>query len=490
MALVQVHPRCCLWLLVFFVSNPITTSTFAKACDLFKRWKCMRFFCTSIHVFCHQYPLYVLIVFCQLAVGRDSTQCRVLSFPQICNKAIDHSALLNASRSQLKAARASYFGSFPDFIPDIGIRVAAEYTKNRAPHNEGLQAFGSDLFKDADGYSSSLYVTSSYVITSLPVACSNTRILQAETKIKALDTTLARRELALDILGSYADALIKSKQYEQLHQIFQYSQQLEQLYTRLTNTGKLSKPELIAQTIETAKVNARLETAQWAYQRALAKLSEKTGESYVYNACSLQDFDVTLESIDTTSCSAAEVQRLDAQIEQKISAHHRAYWQLLPQLELNARYALLKEDSAQLISTLRHLTPQNWRIGASLSWSLNSLARSSAESVRAKAALDEVVATRQQFLLDCNGRLQQLALTMKAAGADRDNNERIQAQCQSSDSLAQRLRSAQIIGEAEALQMKIKWLEQRSIVHEKVVMQGYAALQYAILQGNASVLSH
>ena len=345
----------------------------------------------------------IILNFCILPVKADE-----LSFNDFLSTALNNSYKLKISQLDSKVAQKGVKEARAGYYPTLSGFATTERYNDLTNGNSQITAVGNEILLNRSYYQDMAAVGLSYNVFDFGVRRKQLDIAKADDKQKSYLLQKDTRDLKLDAVDIYSDALSLYKQSKIKTETLALQTELVDINKRLRENGELSEVDLLDSEILASETKTELDEVKNSLSKKLSEISYYTNKDYDLNSLKLSDFPSDLSTIP-----------VDADGLVKLSAEVMTF---LPEKSFEAKVYDLEvlnfygSDPSNFFGGIGDLSQRSVTLRLSTSFTLfdgfkniNTVSKKKMEVEKAKIERDKQIAELkkkyEQIQLDCKNAI-------------------------------------------------------------------------------------
>ena len=386
-----------------------------------------------------------------------------INFDDILVKAKDHAYDLQIGEYNVLIAKQGIKGARSEYFPKLAAMAGLEYTKNFRDIGEStVMSIGEAFINPYTRYQSVLGVTLSYNIFDFGVRGGNMKIAKEDVIVKELENEQKLQELNLTLVDTYAKILMTKRQIDINKEILALSKTNLKYKQRLFDAQEIAKTELNDEEVKVSEVERKIFELQQILVESINWLSFYTGEQYNINALQVSDikkpgFDVMAgnDYTKTVTWKVYAEQLKKKELELKVVQRMN-----YPKVNAYGRYYLYGSNYNSLRSSIGHIEPSNFTVGANVTMMLFDGMKNRANIHKTALEYKQLQVERDKAIAQLMTRLATMRSNLMYLDKQIDDTNKIIDELTDKDVSMKRLLSKKLVTPIEANEARIKLLEQ------------------------------
>ena len=386
-----------------------------------------------------------------------------INFDDILVKAKKHAYDLQIGEYNVLIAKQGIKGARAEYFPKLAAMAGLEYTKNFRDIGEStVMSIGEAFINPYTRYQSVLGVTLSYNIFDFGVRGGNMKIAKEDVIVKELENEQKLQELNLTLVDTYAKILMTKRQIDINKEILALSKTNLKYKQRLFDAQEIAKTELNDEEVKVSEVERKIFELQQILVESINWLSFYTGEQYNINALQVSDikkpgFDVMAgnDYTKTVTWKVYAEQLKKKELELKVVQRMN-----YPKVNAYGRYYLYGSNYNSLRSSIGHIEPSNFTVGANVTMMLFDGMKNRANIHKTALEYKQLQVERDKAIAQLMTRLATMRSNLMYLDKQIDDTNKIIDELTDKDVSMKRLLSKKLVTPIEANEARIKLLEQ------------------------------
>ena len=386
-----------------------------------------------------------------------------INFDDVLIKAKDHAYDLQIGEYNVLIAKQGIKGARAEYFPKLAAMAGLEYTKNFRDINETtVMSIGEAFINPYTRYQSVLGVTLSYNIFDFGVRGGNLKIAKEDVIVKQLENEQKLQELNLTLVDTYAKILMTKRQIEINKEILALSKTNLKYKQRLFDAQEIAKTELNDEEVKVSEVERKIFELQQILVESVNWLQFYTGEQYDIDALQVSDikkpnYDVMAgnDYTKTVTWKVYEEHLKKKELELKVVQRMN-----YPKVNAYGRYYLYGSNHNSLRSSIGHIEPSNFTVGANVTMMLFDGMKNRANIHKTALEYKQLQVERDKAVAQLMTRLATMRSNLMYLDKQIDDTNKIIDELTDKDVSMKRLLSKKLVTPIEANEARIKLLEQ------------------------------
>lgn len=368
----------------------------------------------------------IILNFCILPVKADE-----LSFNDFLSTALNNSYKLKISQLDSKVAQKGGKEARSGYYPTLSGFATTERYNDLTNGNSQITAVGNEILLNRSYYQDMAAVGLSYNVFDFGVRRKQLDIAKADDKQKSYLLQKDTRDLKLDAVDIYSDALSLYKQSKIKTETLALQTELVDINKRLRENGELSEVDLLDSEILASETKTELDEVKNSLSKKLSEISYYTNKDYDLNSLKLSDFPSDLSTIPVDADGlvklSAEVMTFlpeksfeakvyDLEVLKKQKEYEIQKKINFPKIRFDTRYNFYGSDPSNFFGGIGDLSQRSITLRLSTSFTLfdgfkniNTVSKKKMEVEKAKIERDKQIAELkkkyEQIQLDCKNAI-------------------------------------------------------------------------------------
>jgi len=443
-------------------------------------------------------PLIIwLLVFIVIYHSVVSVSAETISFKEILQKAIDNSYDLKIAKVNIQLSKYAVKEVTSLYYPALNARFNTEYLKDLTGGVSGIAAIGNTILTDNTRFQNSFSINLTYNL--LGTQRRRHHLAKKDIEENKLIYEKNLKELKLEILELYTQALLTYKELKVKKEILPLAEELCQLKERLFKAGTINKIEVLDEAIRLSKIMEEIERLKANLELLLEDITFYTGQHYdigvqildfgtegtswfeVRDSDCGKDKEEIIPELQTPS---PEIRIYEIEIEKKKVELGILRKKRFPQLGLYSNYTFYGSNRDEPEEAFKDLEQRNWTVGVSCSIPLFQGFKTIVSSKRLKLELERLELERDKKIAEIKSLYTKTKKAIQVYDQEIKTKKGLLNHTQEKTTLTERLYSQQITDKVVLLNQKIELITQQ-LELEKVEVSKIASIKKLnILRGS------
>lgn len=444
--------------------------------------------------------IYLLIlIFC---IFQSPIFCNEISFDNFLADALSNSYSLKIStinnqitKKTIKEAKAEYF-------PIVNAYATTQRYNDLRDSNLPITAVGNEILLNRSYYQDMASVGLGYKVFDNGIRKRQLDIAKADDKQKELLLLKNTKDLKLDIVELYAQALYLYKQLQIKKNTLSLQNELYEIRKRLRKAGELSEIDVVDNEIKIEEIKSQLNTISTNFAKKLADASFYTGKEYDVNDTKFNDFQtVTLDSESNNKISQnadgtiklgikMDTITLDESLESKIydleilkkkkeyEIQKRANF---PKFQFDTRYNLYGSDPSSFSDSINDISQTSISFRLSTSFVLFDGFKNINTINKKKMEIEKVKISKEEKLAQLKKEYQQIQLDSKNAILQAESNAKTLELVDKNLNMLERLNTSGTVDKITCINKKLELLDKKLELEQNQIKIFVDQYKYKIL---------
>lgn len=419
-----------------------------------------------------------------------------LDFNNFMSAALNNSYKLKTSQINIaishhgvKEARAAY-------LPTISAYATTERYNDLTKGNAQITAVGNEILLNRSYYQDMAAVGLSYNIFDFGVRRKELDIAKADDKQKLIMLMKDTKDLKLDAVEIYADALGLYKQSVINGEKLALQNELININKRLRTAGELSEVDLVDSEIIASETKSDLDEVKNNLAKKLTEISYYTNENYNIKDIELNDFPKDVSGVITDTEEpvklsatfteyipeeSVEAKVYDLEIFKKQKEYEIQKKANFPKIRFDTRYNFYGSDPHNFFYGLDDISQRSVTIRLSTSFTLFDGLKNINTIAKKKLEVEKIKIEKAQQLAELKKKYEQIQLECQNAITQTENNEATLALVNKNLEMLKRLNTNGIAAKSECIKKQLELLDKKLKLEQNQIKNFTARYKMHIL---------
>lgn len=394
------------------------------------------------------------------------------------------------AKKGIKEARAGYF-------PTLSAFATTERYNDLTNGQSQMTAVGSDIFLNRSYYQDMAAIGLSYNLFDFGIRKKQLEIAKAEDKQKEIVLQKDTKDLKLDAVEIYAQALSLYKQAKIKKDVLSLQKELYEINKKLRTAGDVSEIDLVDSEIKVAELKSELDEINNNLAKKLTEVSYYTQKTYDMNNLQLKDFpeDTSTIPVDASGLVklSAEVNTLIPEQSPEVKAYELEIYKKkkeyeiqkkanFPKLRFDTRYNLYGADPSNFFSGVGDISQRSFSFRLSTSFvlfdgfkNINTIAKSKMEVEKLKIEKEKQIAEQKK-------KYEQIQLDSQNALIQTENNAKTLALVDKNLKMLERLNTNGVVDKSKCIRKRLDLLDKKLNLEENQIKIFVAQYKLQVLK--------
>lgn len=408
-------------------------------------------------------------------------QAETITFDDVLQQSITNSFDLKLSDIDLKISTASLKEARSEYYPNLRIGYNNEYSNTLNKNLKNATSIGGTFINDNTRFQNLIYAGVSYNLFDFGAKSKKTLIAKKDILQQEYYYSQILRDLKLDILTLYTDALIAHKEAESQKQILEIYKELFTAKERLYEAGISDKLNIMEEAVNIAKTIDKIDKSKHKLNNALNELSSYTFQQYnlddveIKDLLNLKQVTITPESdqaiknelevnISTlpefNADNIIESKIYETEVEKKVEELQLIKKERLPKIEFYSNYQFYGADRDNPIQSLTNIRNTNVSVGISAMMPVFDGFKNSAQQDKARLEIEKLEIEKQKKVHEIKKKYDLLYQDAKLYKKDFENQQNLLDEYKKQFNALERLSDNQLIEKTSLLIKKSELISQ------------------------------
>lgn len=448
---------------------------------------------------CKNLKIFAIIFLIQLFIGNPPLKADTLSFDDVLQKSIDNSFDLKISDVNVDISKAEYKEAKSDYYPTLRLGYSNEYENNLDKKMYNFASVGSTFVNPNTQFQNLISMNLTYNLFDFGARGKKTSIAKHDIFQKEIMYYQALRDLKLEVLENFTNALISFKEIEAQQKIKDIYTQLFEAKLRLYEAGTASKLDIMDEAVNIGTAKYRIDNTKHDLANALNELSGYTFEDYDPENVNVQIFDdlktyeepekkedlsaYKLELADKMDLIPAfkadviiERKIYDIEIQKKQDELAMVKKERLPKFEFYTSYLFYGSDEDNPVKSLTNIRNKNVSVGISALMPVFDGFKNSAQQDKIKLEIERLRLEQEKKTYEMKKKYNKVNKDALYYKKEFENNEALLKEYKQQLNAIERLTDNQLLEKTELLRKKSDLITQ-ILQLEKSMINAYATFK-------------
>ncbi|MGD9581957.1 MAG: TolC family protein [Vampirovibrionia bacterium] len=242
-------------------------------------------------------------------------KAETISFDDVLQQSITNSFDLKISDIDLRISKAGLKEARSEYYPNLRIGYNNEYSNTLNKKLQNATSIGGTFINDNTRFQNLIYAGATYNLFDFGARGKKALIAKKDILQNEYYYSQILRDLKLDVLSLYTDALIAHKETESQKQILKIYKLLFSAKERLYEAGISDKLNIMEEAVNIAKTVDKIDKSKHKLNNVLNQLSEYTFQQYDLDTIKIKDLLNLEQEIITPQNNQTENEELEADID-------------------------------------------------------------------------------------------------------------------------------------------------------------------------------
>ncbi len=426
-----------------------------------------------------------------------------LNFNDFLSTALNNSYNLKISQLEKEIAYKGVREAKAAYYPTLSAFATTERYNDLTNGNAQITAVGNEILLNRSYYQDMAAIGLSYNVFDFGIRKKQLDIAKADDKQKELLLQKDSRNLKLDAVDIYGEALNLYKQSLIKSETLTLQNELVDINKRLRKAGELSDIDLVDSEITSAETKTELDEISNSLAKKLTEVSFYTNEDYDTNSLTLQDFPsnpeeiadnsdgllkATVEILDFIPEQSFEAQAATLEILKKQKEYEIQKKTNFPKIRFDTRYNFYGSDPNNLFNSLGDISQRSFTIRFSASMVLFDGFKNLNTISKKKLEIEKIKIEKDKQIAELKKKYEQIQLDYKnAIVQSRNNAVTLDLVNKNLDNL-KRLNANGIVARAECIRKQIELLKKKQELEQNQIKHFVSRYKMQILREDSENL--
>ena len=212
--------------------------------------------------------------------AKHSVRAETIDFESVLKDAIENSFKLKKSDLEVKISKEERKTVRSEYFPTLKTGFNTQYDKDLTGGNSTITSVGDTVLLDRSRYQNSASISLNYTLFDFGVRKRKLAIANKDIEQKKVGYNKELRDLKLNLLDLYEEALINYKQLENIQNQLNIKKEIFNIQQSLFEQGKASKIQVANEALAVVKTDNELDNIKNKIGRTLKDISFYTHKDY------------------------------------------------------------------------------------------------------------------------------------------------------------------------------------------------------------------
>jgi outer membrane protein len=409
-----------------------------------------------------------------------ATAChaQTLDFDDVISQALAHAYDLKLAVVDSKIAKTDIKHARADYFPQARLQLNSERLNDLSSNRQQQVAVvGTSVLPNATLFQDTLVLNSTLTLWDFGVRRSTLNAVSKHAEAATLMPAWRTREIQVQVIELYANALITYKELSAKRQTLALRQELFGIKRRLYEAGTLSKVEVAEQAIDVARTLDEINELKQRLVSDLKELSTFTHIAYDVNEVEVRDFSDESPITPLFDAQATpEYKYYKLEIEKKKNELKALRRQLLPQVGLYSYYIFYGSNPNNFGRAISSFGQRTVSLGISVSMPLFDGLRNQSDQAKKKLEIQRLAIEQDQKLWQLRQQYEKASAHAALYGVQMSTKAVLLSNGQEKAGMQQRLSEQQIVNRTAWLNEQVQVIDHQLRL-DKAAVQKLASLK-------------
>lgn len=424
-----------------------------------------------------------------------------LSFNDFLNSALDNSYKIKTSTIDTKITKHTIKESRSNYFPTLSGYATTERYNDLTDGTSQITAVGNEIFLNRNYYQDMAALGVNYNVFDFGARRKQLDISKADDKQKELILLKDARDLKLETVEVYADALNLYKKENINKETLELQNKLVEINKRLRKAGEASEIDVVESEITSSEVKTELDEIKNALAKKISEISYFTKQEYDIKDISFVDFPENLidskinDSIKEengviklsaeTNCfnlnNSLEAQVYDLEITKKQKEVQIQKKANFPKIRFDSRYNLYGSHPNNFFDGLDDISQRSFSFRLSTSFTLFDGLKNINTIHKKKLEVEKLKIEKEKELAELKKKYEQIELDFKNAVVQTQNNKRTLELVNKNLEMLKRLNTKGLVAQSECIKKQLELLKKKQILEDNQIKNFVARFKMMVL---------
>lgn len=445
--------------------------------------------------------VFILIVFsCSLL--NSAAVADELNFNDFLSTALINSYNLKISKLEQAISHKGIKEAQSGYYPTLSAFATTERYNDLTNGNAQITAVGNEILLNRSYYQDMAALGLSYNVFDFGTRRKQLEIAKADDKQKELLLQKNTRDLRLDTVDIYGEALNLYKSSKIKSETLELQNELVFINKRMREAGELSEVILVESEIEASETKTELAEIKNNLAKKLSEVSYYTNQNYDVNALVMQDFPqkpenasvsdrlikLTAEMLEFLPEESYEAKAADLEILKKKKEYEIQKITNYPKIRFDTRYNFYGSDPGNFFNGVGDISQRSLTIRLSASMVLFDGFKNTSAVAKKKLEIEKSKIEKEKQLAELKKKYEQIQLDAKNSLIQSENNAATLALVNKNLENLKRLNAAGLSARADCIKKQIDLLKKKQELEQNQIRNFVTQYKLKVLSTNQTEL--
>lgn len=422
--------------------------------------------------------------------------CEQISFDSFLLEAEKNSFQLQTDKLNMDYAKAGIKGARGEYFPTLGVFATAERYNDLTDGNSQLTAVGNDVFLNRSYFQNMAGAGVSYNLFDFGIRSKKLSISKLDKIQKEIMYTRNLRDLRLDVVELYSQALLYYKELCIKRDILATQNELYEINRKLKVVGEISEVNVTDEEIKVSELQTEIDELKNSLGKKISEFSYYTKKTYDTDELELKDFsDESEEFIPVADQvvslrveenvilpeQSLEFKIYNLEIEKKQKEYEAQKRVNYPKLRFDTRYTFYGSDDNNLFTSINDLGQRGFNLRLSTSFLLFDGMKNRAQIEKLKIDIEKLRVEKEKALAEFVKKYSKIQQDYDNSIVQLKNSTRTLNLVNKNLNALERLNINGEVGKSEYLKRRMALLEKKLVLEQNQIKNFEAQYKLRVL---------
>lgn len=405
-----------------------------------------------------------------------SADAEEIDFNDFVSTALNNSYKLKISQIDTQIAQKGIKEAKAGYLPTLSAYATTERYNDLTKGSSQITAVGNEILLNRNYYQDMAAVGLSYNVFDFGIRRKQLEIAKADDKQKTMILMKDSKDLKLDAVDIYGEALGLYKQTKINDEKLSLQKELVNINKRLRAAGETDEVKVVDSEISAYETKTELDEVKNNLAKKLTEVSYYTNKDYDLNNIFLSDFPDNVSSVPSDANglvklsvemtafipeNSIEAQVYDLEILKKQKEFEIQKKANFPKIRFDTRYNFYGSDTNNFFEGISDIGQRSVTIRLSTSFTLFDGFKNINTSSKKKLEVEKAKIEKQRQLAELKKKYEQIQLDFKNAIIQTENNAATLALVNKNLDMLRRLNASGVTTKADCIRKQIELLDKK-----------------------------
>lgn len=400
-----------------------------------------------------------------------------LNFDDFLNEAVQKSYQLHSSQLNTEISKTGIKNARSDYFPTLGAFATSERYNDMSNQGSQVTAVGNDVLLNRSYYQNMAGAGISYNLFDFGIRRKKLDMSKLDKTQKEMVYKKDLRDLKLDAIDLYAQALSMYKELNTKKDIYCVENELHEINKKLKTAGEISEVDVLDEEIKVAELKTQIDELKSNLAKKMIEVSFYTQKPYNVDELVLNDLpedfggfvsyqegspiNLSVQKNAYPPSDSFEYQIYDIEIEKKIKEYEAQKKANYPKLRFDTRYSLYGSDGGSLLTSYGDISPRGVSVRVSTSFTLFDGMKNRSQIEKLKLEVEKIKVEKEKAIADLTKKYAQIEQDSKNSLIQLENNSKTLELVNKNLEMLERLNTNGVAGRSAYLQRRMALLDKK-----------------------------